>query len=288
MAATAFDYAYLRQIVLSYSHNVLEPSSDYLFDTRLSHILQRNGLAHPGELVRQLRGRSDSSLERAIAEAMTINETSFFRDGRPFTLLRNELLPKLIAARRATRTLRFWSAACSTGQEALSLAILIREHFPFVADWNIRIDGTDVSAAVVRRAREGRYHRIEVNRGLSARLISRYFKRDGDDWIARPEIHTFCDFREANLCTSPPPISPPAQFDLILLRNVMLYFSLETRRAVLNSVHGVLAPDGCLFLGSTEQPADPSRWVSVLAGGTCYLQPSPPAPVPNPAESQKV
>jgi chemotaxis protein methyltransferase CheR len=171
MAASAFDYLFLRQLVLSHSHNILEPSCDYLFDARLSHILQRHGLAHPGELVQHLRRRKDPSLERAIAEAMTINETSFFRDSRPFTLLRTTILPRLIAARQAVRTLRF-SAACSTGQEALSLASLIREYFPFLADWKIRIDGTDISAEVVRRAREGRYHRIEMSRGLSCQLYS--------------------------------------------------------------------------------------------------------------------
>jgi chemotaxis protein methyltransferase CheR len=274
MAASAFDYLYLRQLVLSHSHNVLEPSSDYLFDARLSHILQLHGLAHPGELVQHLRRRKDRSLERAIAEAMTINETSFFRDSRPFTLLRIAILPRLIAARQAVRTLRFWSAACSTGQEALSLAILIREYFPFLVDWKVRIDGTDISAEVVRRAREGRYHRIEMNRGLPARFFTRYFNRGVEEWIARPEIHALCHFHEADLCAPPLSFSPPAQFDIILLRNVMLYFSPETRRAVLAGIKGVLAPDGCLFLGSTEQPGDPSLWTPVLSDGTCYYQPN--------------
>jgi chemotaxis protein methyltransferase CheR len=272
MAASAFDYSYLRQLVLSHSHNVLEPSCDYLFDTRLSHILQRHGLAHPGELVQRLRRSKDPLLERAVAEAMTINETSFFRDGRPFTLLRTAILPRLIVARQAVRTLRFWSAACSTGQEALSLAILIRENFPFLVDWKISIDGTDISSEVVRRAREGRYHRIDMNRGLPARFITRYFDRGGDEWIAKPEIHALCHFHEANLCASPLPFSPPAQFDIILLRNVMLYFSPETRRAVLAGIKSLLTPDGCLFLGSTEQPGDPSLWTPVLSGGTCYYQ----------------
>jgi chemotaxis protein methyltransferase CheR len=273
MAATAYDYAYLRQLVLSHSYNVLEPSRDYLFDTRLSHILQRLGLAHPGELVQHLRRCRDHSLERAIAEATTINETSFFRDGRPFTLLRTELMPKLIAARKDTRTLRFWSAACSTGQEALSLAILIREYFPFLFDWKIRIDGTDISAEVVRRARQARYHRIEIHRGLPARYIARYFDREGEDWIAKREIHALCEFREANLCAFPPPFQPAAGFDAILLRNVMLYFSPDTRRTVLSGIQNALAPDGYLFLGSTEQPVDPSLWTTVMAGGTCCFQP---------------
>jgi chemotaxis protein methyltransferase CheR len=273
MPATSLDYAYLRQLVLSHSHNALEPSRDYLFDSRLSHILQRLGLAHPGELVQQLRRGEDPSLERAIAEAMTINETSFFRDGRPFTLLRTELLPRLIAARKGTRTLRFWSAGCSTGQEALSLAILIREYFPFLSDWKVRIVGTDISAEVVRRAREGRYHRLEIHRGLLARFIARYFDCEGEEWIAKPEIHAPCEFREANLCAFPPPFTPGTRFDVILLRNVMLYFSPDTRRAVLSGIQSTLSPDGYLLLGSTEQPADPAVWTPIMVGGACCFQP---------------
>ena len=136
--------------------------------------------------------RKNPALERAIAEAMTINETSFFRDGRPFDLLRTELLPKLLEARRLTRTLRFWSAACSTGQEAYSCAMLLREHFPSLASWNVRIEGTDISAEVVARARQARYHRIEINRGLPARILVRYFDHVGEDWIVKPEIRKLC------------------------------------------------------------------------------------------------
>ena len=166
--ASSVDYGYLRDLVFGYSQNVLDPSRDYLFDTRLSRLMQRNGMSQVEELVQYLRLRKDAGMERAVAEAMTINETSFFRDSRPFELLRTELLPKLIEARRNTRALRCWSAACSTGQEAYSLAMGMREHFPLLAQWSIRIEGTDVCAEVVERAQAGRYHRIEINRGLPA------------------------------------------------------------------------------------------------------------------------
>jgi len=138
--AGATDLVYLRALVFDHSHNVLEPSRDYLFETRLTKLLRNQGMTRLDELVRHLRARRDPVLSRAIAEAMTINETSFFRDCRPFDLLRTELLPKLIEERRMTRRLRFWSAACSTGQEAYSLAMLILEHFPQLATWNIRIE----------------------------------------------------------------------------------------------------------------------------------------------------
>jgi chemotaxis protein methyltransferase CheR len=268
------DYGFLRQLVLGLSQNLLDPSRDYLFESRLNKLVRDRGMNGVNELVECLKQGRNLALERAISEAMTINETSFFRDARPFELLRTELLPELIEARRATRCLRFWSAACSTGQEAYSLAILLREFFPMLAGWEIRIEGTDISGEVVERARKGVYHRIEMNRGLPARLAARYFDRVGEDWVARPEIRSMCHFRQANLCATPPPFNrADLSFDLIFLRNVMLYFSQETRKTLLAGIHRLLPADGILFLGSTEQPADFSLWTPVLAGGTCYFRP---------------
>jgi chemotaxis protein methyltransferase CheR len=268
------DYEYLRQLVFGLSRNVLDPARDYLFDVRLTKLLRNQGMTRMEELVRHLRARKDSALERAIAEAMTINETSFFRDSRPFELLRTELLPRLIEARRPARRLRLWSAACSTGQEAYSLAMLLLEHFPTVTDWNISIEGTDICREVVERAEEGRFRRIEMNRGLPARCMVRYFDRAGEDWLVKPEVRKLCHFRQANLCAQTFPFSRAGDaFDVIFLRNVMLYFAQETRRPLLENIHHVLAPDGILFLGSSEQPADSSLWTAVLAGGTCHFRP---------------
>lgn len=275
--STNVDYGYLRQLVFGLSQNVLDPSRDYLFDTRLTKVLRNQGMSHLEELVQHLRLRKNPTLERAVAEAMTINETSFFRDGRPFELLRTELLPKLIEARRHSRTLRFWSGACSTGQEAYSLAMMMIEHFPLLVGWNIKIEGTDISSEVVQRAQEGRYHRIEINRGLPARFVVRYFDHVGEDWIVKPEVKRFCNFRQANLCAPQLPFHrADDRFDVIFLRNVMLYFAQETRRTLMANIHKLLAPDGILFLGSSEQPADPSIWTPILAGGTCYFRPKQP------------
>lgn len=272
------DYGYLRQLVFGLSQNVLDPSRDYLFETRLTKLLRNQGMTHLEQLVQHLRIRKNPTLERAIAEAMTINETSFFRDGRPFELLRTELLPKLAEARRPARTLRIWSAACSSGQEAYSLAMLIHEHFPLLASWNLRIEGTDICAEVVQRAQAALYHRIEINRGLPARFIVRYFDHVGEDWVVKPEIKKICNFRQANLALPQLPFNrADDKFDIIFLRNVMLYFSQETRKILLANIHRILAPDGILFLGSSEQPADPSIWTPVLAGGTCHFRPRKPS-----------
>jgi chemotaxis protein methyltransferase CheR len=271
--SASVDYGYLRQIVFDISQNVLDPSRDYLFDTRLTKLLRNRGMNELDELVRCLRLSKDSPLEREIAEAMTINETSFFRDTRPFELLRTDLLPKVIEGRRGVRTLRLWSAACSTGQEAYSLAMLIQEHFPQLAGWTIRIEGTDICAEVVEQAREGRYNRIEMNRGLPVRFLVRYFDNLGEQWQVKEPVRRMCNFRQANLCGGHFPFQRQSdRFDVILLRNVMLYFGQETRRELLSNIHRVLAPDGILFLGSSEQPADASIWSSVLAGGTCYFR----------------
>jgi chemotaxis protein methyltransferase CheR len=268
------DYAYLRQLVFGLSQNVLDPGRDYLFETRLTKVLRNEGMTHLEELVRHLKLKRNPVLERSVAEAMTINETSFFRDSRPFELLRTELLPRLIESRRSGRGLRFWSAACSTGQEAYSLGMLMLEHFPLLAGWNLRIEGTDICAEVVGKAQAGRYHRIEMNRGLPARSIVRYFDHLGEDWTIKPEVKKMCNFRQANLCGPQLPFNRAEdRFDVIFLRNVMLYFSHETRKTLLAGIHRVLAPDGILFLGSSEQPADPSIWTAVLAGGTCYFRP---------------
>jgi len=276
--ATTADYGYLRQLIFGLSQNVLDPSRDYLFETRLTKLLRNQGMSRLDELVRHLRTRKDPALERAIAEAMTINETSFFRDSRPFELLRVELLPKLIETRRMNRGIRFWSAACSTGQEAYSIAMLMLEHFPVLGSWNLRIEGTDLSNEVVERAQSGRYHRIEINRGLPARFVVRYFDHVGEHWVIKPEVRKLCNFRQANLCAPHLPFNRITdRFDIIFLRNVMLYFSQETRKTLLAGIHRVLAPDGILFLGSSEQPADPSIWTAVLAGGTCYYKPRQPS-----------
>jgi chemotaxis protein methyltransferase CheR len=265
------DYSYLRSLVFSLSQNVLDPSRDYLFETRLSKLLRSQGLTLVEELIQLLQIRKNPTLERAVAEAMTINETSFFRDGRPFELLRTELLPRIIEARRHQRSLRIWSAASSTGQEAYSLAMLIREHFPLLASWKIRIEGTDICSEVVHRAQSGTYHRIEMNRCLPARHIVRYFDHVGEDWVVKDEIKRMCNFRVTNLCVPPMPFNEP--FDIIFLRNVMLYFSTDTRKTLLQRIHKLLAKDGVLFLGLSEQPADPTIWKAMLVGGTCHFLP---------------
>jgi chemotaxis protein methyltransferase CheR len=156
--------------------------------------------------------------------------------------------------------------------------MLMREHFSMLVGWDLRIEGTDICKGVVVRSEEGRYQRIEINRGLPARFIVRYFDRVFEDWVVKQEVKSICKFRQANLCGPKLPFGRITdQFDVIFLRNVMFYFSLETRRTLLTGIHHLLAPDGILFLGSSEQPVDTSLWPAVLAGGTCYFKPRRPS-----------
>jgi chemotaxis protein methyltransferase CheR len=253
MACSDRDYEFLRDLVLVESANVIDPAKKALFETRLFPVAQLAGAASVEALVAILRVDPAKQLHRAVAEAMTINETSFFRDVAPFAVLRDAVLPRLIEQRRAQRKLRIWSAASSTGQEAYSLAILLCDRFPELARWDVKILGTDISGWVIDYARTARYRRLEVNRGLPGRLLMKYFQHEDEQWEVKPEVRRLCQFRQANLCE---PLPGATAFDLILLRNVLLYFPQQDRGGVLQDVHRRLSPQGYLFLGNAEQAED--------------------------------
>ncbi|HEX4022450.1 MAG TPA: protein-glutamate O-methyltransferase CheR [Acidobacteriaceae bacterium] len=250
MKCSEEERAYLRQLVFTHSANVMDPSRDYFIESRLQSVARQVGVGGVRELIKMLRHRPEGSLHRTVVEAMTINETSFFRDGVPFDRMQMDLIPRLVQARRSQRTLRLWSAACSSGQETYSLAMLLARHFSELEDWDIRILGTDISQSMIERARAGVYSDIEVARGLTPVLRDRYCMHVGHGWTMLPEMQARCNFTRLNLCSSLP-LMPV--FDGILLRNVMLYISAEDRIRLLRTVHRMLAPDGFLFLGCSEQ-----------------------------------
>jgi chemotaxis protein methyltransferase CheR len=268
MACTDSDYAYLRELVLEQSANMIDPSRNALFDTKLNSIARMAGASNLEDFVNLLRSDGPVHLHRAVAEAMTVNETSFFRDVKPFDLLRETILPRLVESRRAERRLRIWSAASSTGQEAYSLAMLITEHLPEIAHWDVKIIGTDISRQVVEYARKGRYRRLEVNRGLPARMLLKYMTREDEEWEVQPKIRTMCEFQYANLCAALPALPV---FDLVLLRNVLLYFSQEDRSAVFRDVHRQMVPDGYLLLGNAEQAEESTSLFEVEFSASSYF-----------------
>jgi chemotaxis protein methyltransferase CheR len=261
----------LRKVVLEESANLIDPTRDVLFEARLTPIARTAGAENIQELVQLLRVDRTDHLHRAVAEAMTINDTSFFRDVRPFEMLRSKAIPDLMAQRQAERTLRIWSAACSTGQEAYSLAMLLLEHFPELADWDVKIVGTDISRPVLEYAARGRYRRIEVNRGLPAKMLVKYFERDGEEWEVSERVRALCQFGYANLCA---PLPPLPVFDLVLLRNVLLYFPEQDRSCVFADVHAKMNPRGFLLLGNSEQAEDSTDQFEVeFASDTYFYRP---------------
>jgi chemotaxis protein methyltransferase CheR len=272
MDCTEADYAFLREVVMAQSANLIDPSRNALFDAKLTPIAKMAGAHNMGEFVRLLRTDRPTHLHRAVAEAMTVNETSFYRDVKTFDLLRTTILPELVARRRDQRRLRIWSAASSTGQEAYSLGMLLLEHFPETAYWDIRIFGTDISQRVVEHAQRGRYRRLEVNRGLPVRMLLKYMTRDEEEWEMHPRLRAMCEFRQLNLC-APMPQLPT--FDLVLLRNVLLYFSQEDRSHVFGAIHRQIAQDGCLLLGNSEQAEESTHlFTAEFASDSFFYRPS--------------
>jgi chemotaxis protein methyltransferase CheR len=224
---------------------------EYLAQSRLQTLARREGMDSVSELIARLRVDPAHPLAGKVVDAMTTNETSFFRDIRPFEALRKVLIPELMRLRAGVRRLRVWSAACSSGQEPYSLAILLREHFPELATWRVDIVASDICTEMLERARHGRYSQLEVNRGVPAALLLRYFRRDGLSWELDGTLRSMVEFRSINLVKPWPPM--PA-FDLVLLRNVLIYFDPRSKKQVLDQMARVLAPDGYLILGGSESP----------------------------------
>jgi chemotaxis protein methyltransferase CheR len=273
MGCSDSDYAYLRQLVLAESANLIDPSRNALFETRLTPIARMAGASSLEDLVGLLRVDRTPQLHRAVAEAMTINETSFFRDGKPFDTLRETILPRLIENRAAERRLRIWSAASSTGQEAYSIAMLICENFAELTGWDVKILGTDISRQVIEYAQRGRYRRMEVNRGLPARMLVKYLVRDGDEWEVTPNLRAMCSFQYANLCA---PLPKLPVFDLVMLRNVLLYFPQQDRSCVFSDIYRQMAPGGYLMLGAAEQAEDSTNLFQAEFARDCYFyRPTP-------------
>jgi len=268
MSCSDSDYDYLRQLVLSRSANLIDPSRNGLFEVKLKPIARLAGASSLEEFVSILRVDRTSRLHGAVAEAMTINETSFFRDRKLFDVLRETVLPRLIEANSSRRKLRIWSAASSTGQEAYSVAMLVCEHFADLAGWDVKILGTDISLQVIEYARRGRYRRIEVNRGLPARMLVKYLARGGDEWEVAPKLRSMCEFQCVNLCA---PLPRLPVFDLVLLRNVLLYFPRQDRGEVFRGVHCQMVPNGYLMLGAAEQAEDSTDLFQAEFAGEFYF-----------------
>ncbi len=250
MSLDATTFAYLRDLVRERSGIVLGDDKVYLIETRLSPLVRSQNLAGLPALAAALRGKPFGPLHKAVIEAMTTNETFFFRDLHPFEALKKEVLPPMVAARRAQRRLSVWCAAASSGQEPYTLAMIIREHFPEVLTWQLQMIATDISVEMIARCKKGLYSQLEVNRGLPAPLLIKNFTKSEMDWQIKEELRRMVDFRELNLLESWP--FQPQSLDIVFCRNVLIYFDVETKKKILGRIRTLLRPDGFLFLGGAE------------------------------------
>ncbi len=262
------NYRFLQEHVYSQAGIVLEDDKHYLFESRLAPIVRRLGLGSINDLCVLLMTAREAEVGRQVVEAMTTNETYFFRDPAHYDAIRSALLPRLKQERQDTRKLRFWSAAASTGQEAYSLAMLLIEEK--LSDWNIQILGTDFSSQVLERARAGKYQQIEVNRGLPAALLVKHFSRAGMDWQLSEAVRRMVCFETIDLRKSMRALGP---FDLVFCRNVMIYFDTETKKKILKELHSTLFRGGWLMLGGAETALGVEEWFDrqTIEDATVYV-----------------
>jgi chemotaxis protein methyltransferase CheR len=246
---TPLDYDYLRRCLKQRSGLVLSADKQYLVESRLLPIARKAGLANLGELVAALKAAHEPALMSTVVEAMTTNESFFFRDKTPFEHFRATIMPALLAARKSARSLRIWCAAASTGQEPYSLAMCLKAMEAEIAGWRIELLATDLSGEVLEKARAGLYTQFEVQRGLPIMLLIKHFTQIGELWQIAPDIRAMVRFRQLNLLAD---FSPLGTFDLIFCRNVLIYFDQETKIGVLNRLARVIASDGYLVLGAAE------------------------------------
>ncbi len=244
----------ISQYIHAVSGIYLDQSKSYLFETRLGSIAESLGCKSFQELYNKARTDSSKAIERQIIDAISTNETLFFRDRSPFELLQHKILPEIIDARtpaspQLKTTVKIWSAAASTGQELYSIAITIKELIKDPAKYQFTLLGTDISDTALAQASYGKYNRFEIERGLDQRYLQRYFTPFGDSWKIKDEIRAMVSFRKHNLMQ---PFTGLGKFDVIFCRNVAIYFTLEDRKALFNRLADNLAEDGFLVIGSTE------------------------------------
>ncbi|KAA2235714.1 CheR family methyltransferase [Salinarimonas soli] len=246
---TELEFEFLRGWLKTRSGLALTAEKRYLVDSRLGTVCRRFKLAGLSELAAALKLGRDPALEGAVVEAMTTNETFFFRDRAPFDLFKDVLLPKMLAARASTRRLRIWCAAASSGQEPYSIAMLLDEAKSRMPGWTVEIVATDISTEILDRAKAGLYSQFEVQRGLPINLLLKYFTQEGDGWRLSPAIRSMVSFRPLNLIRD---FGGLGTFDIVYCRNVLIYFDGPTKTDVLRRLSASLSPDGMMVLGAAE------------------------------------
>lgn len=243
------DFEYLANFLKGSSGLVLGPDKMYLVESRLLPITRKRNLPGLTELVQEIRLGKDQGLIQDVMEAMTTNESFFYRDKMPFDNLRAEIFPGFLTSRQSQRQLRIWSAAASTGQEPYSIAMVLKEMAASFQGWRVDIVGTDISKEVLEKARAGMYSQFEVQRGLPIQMLVKYFKQIGEMWQVDSAVRAMVQLKEGNLLTN---FSGLGTFDIIFCRNVLIYFDQPTKKDVLERMAKLMPDDGVLFLGAAE------------------------------------
>ena len=242
------DFDFVAKVLKDRSGLIITPDKAYLLESRLTPVARRRGLKGCDELVASLRTASEDLL-REVTEAMTTNESFFFRDIKPFDQFKAMVLPQLLQTRATKKSLRIWSAASSSGQEAYSLAMLLKEEAARLPGWKIEIVGTDISVEMLEKAKAGFYSQFEVQRGLPIQFLVKYFKKNNEMWQIDPAIRAMVQYREYNLLHD---LKPLGQFDVVFCRNVLIYFDQPTKTRVLDNISRIMPDDGLLYLGGAE------------------------------------
>ena len=246
---TPAEYEFLSTMLKERDGLVLTKDKTYLLESRLMPVARRQGLKGLSELITEIRTRKDEALVRDVTEAMTTNESFFFRDIKPFETFRTAILPRILETRAGRKTFRIWSAAASSGQEPYTLAMILKEEGARLAGWRYEIIGTDISSEMLEKAKAGLYSQFEVQRGLPIQLLTKYFKKREDMWQIDPALRAMVKYREYNLLTD---LRMLGQFDVVFCRNVLIYFDQPTKGKVLDGISRLMPADGILFLGGAE------------------------------------
>lgn len=246
---SAVDFEYFCNLIKDRSGIILSAEKAYLVESRLAPVARELGHGDVKELLAVVRTSRDETLLRTVTDALTTNESFFFRDQTPFDTFREVMMPHMQETRATRRRLRIWCAACSSGQEPYSLAMMLREMGPALEGWNIEIVATDISHGILDRAKQGVFSQFEVQRGLPPKMLANYFEKDDANWRIKDDLRKMIDFRFFNLVDNPQPLGT---FDIVFCRNVLIYFDLTTKQKVLESIASVSANDGFLVLGAAE------------------------------------
>lgn len=275
MAAAVLEpksFDFISKLVRDKSAIVLESTKGYLVESRLAPIARECGLDTIEKLVEQLQKPNSQALAQKVVDAMTTNETSFFRDLHPFQALKTTIIPDLIKARASERVLNIWSNACSSGQEVYTIAMVLKESFPELGGWKVRLIASDLSSKILDKARAGVFTQTEVNRGLPMPLLLKYFVKEGIQWKLKDDIRSMVEFHAINLI-EPFPTSVN-RMDIVFLRNVLIYFSPETKTSILSRIRTSLRSDGILFLGGSETTMNLNvKFEKQQTGNAVYYRP---------------